>query len=134
MKKCVLLLNLFLMIGALSSCSVSRKAQLEKTVNNYVLALRLGDENALISYIEPSKQPVFAKKARQLEGFHISNAQIKTIFPDEEVKGAYVTVLLEYFANSGTTLMTSRRSFKWKYDEKHKAWLLDESSPVGSGQ
>ncbi len=125
-------ISIFVLGGFLAACSVSRKESLESSVENYTKALRRGDEAVLMSYVEPSKQDEFLRNTLKLANTELSHIEVKSIYPDEKLDKALVTVFMEYFDTSSANLSSTRRIFAWKYDPKLKAWFVDETNPFGS--
>lgn len=125
------MLGLFLCSTA---CSVNRREALESSINTYVKALSRNDDTTILSYAHKDKTEAFYKNAEKLSDIHISSAETKTIFPDESLKSALVTVMLEYISSSTGSVVQSRRFYNWKYDEKTKGWYIDEATPFGRSQ
>lgn len=97
-------------------------------------AIRRGDEESVVSFVKPDHMTEFYKEVQKLAQIQISSFEAKTIFPDEEMNTALVTVLLEYFSRNGDSVVQSRRYLTWVFDEKAKAWLLDETTPFGKSE
>jgi hypothetical protein len=51
--------------------------------------------------------------------------------PDEKLERAVVTLLLEYFDQSSSTVEVAKRQFFWQYNQKSKSWEVDTRSPFG---
>lgn len=122
-----------ILIGVLilAGCQANKRQALEDSVNQYVLALQRGDKEALASFVEPQMQQPFQKAMDRFDRFHFSNVEIKSIYPDEKLTNALVLIDLEYFIQDQASLNTSKRQFKWAYNDAHKIWLMNESSPFG---
>jgi hypothetical protein len=128
----ILRLSFVFLVLALGGCSMGRQAKLQASVEQYVKQLRLGNQSAVIGFADASVQKDFIKTAQFLDGFHISNAEIKKVFPDPELKSALVTVFLEYFPKNSYEVRSASRLYTWKYNEDAKDWFLHEKSPFGS--
>ncbi|MDB5038382.1 MAG: hypothetical protein JWQ35_1910 [Bacteriovoracaceae bacterium] len=128
-------MNRFLIIFvslSLYSCAGRREA-LQNSVENYVKALRRGDADVALSYVNPGQRINFEKQLAELDQrVMISQVEIKSINPDETMDNAVVTLLLEYFNQSSASVNISKTSFLWKYNTEAKAWLLDSSTPFYS--
>ncbi|MBN8554710.1 MAG: hypothetical protein J0L93_04625 [Deltaproteobacteria bacterium] len=124
--------GLLLLSVVLSGCAFDKKARLEESIDTYVKSLRRGDEATALAFVHPDKQDQYFQNQQKFGDLYISNAEIKSIFPDEKLESAVATVLLEYFPQNGSSVMTQKRKFTWKYEAKAKAWLLDETTPLGS--
>lgn len=116
----------------LGACSLDKKARLEESIDTYVKSLRRGDEATALAFVVPEKQNEYFKNQQKIGELYISNAEIKSIFPDEQLETAIATVLLEFFPQNGSSVITQKRKFLWKYEAKAKAWLLDEAMPLGT--
>jgi len=105
---------------------------LEESIETYMSALRRGDENIAISYVARPKKAEYYKNFRKLHDLNLSQAEVKTIFPADDLKSAVVTCEIEYYRSSAMSTVQERRQLLWKYDDKLKAWLLDETKPFGN--
>jgi hypothetical protein len=113
------------------ACSVNRRESLQTTVDNYVKAIRRGDEEGILNFVKSEHSSEFYANVQKLGQIQISGLEAKTIFPDEKLESAMVTVLLEYYPQNGQSVVQSRRYLMWDFDEKAKAWFLNESTPLG---
>jgi hypothetical protein len=123
---------LFVFILALQGCSVDKRSQLEDSIDNYVKALRRGDEAGALALVHPEKQTDYYANMQKIGDFYVSNAEVRSVFPDEKMESAIATIVLEYFPQSGSSVITQKRKFLWKYEAKAKIWLLDEAGPFGT--
>lgn len=119
---------------SLQACTVSRRETLQSTVDNYVKAIRRGDEEGILSYVKSDRATEFYRAVQELNQIQISSVEAKTIFPDEKLDSAMVTVMLEYYPQSGQSVVQSRRYLLFSYDDKAKGWFLDETSPLGKSE
>lgn len=128
----------YICLGALFlgmiSCSVNRRETLQTTVDDYTKAIRRGDDDGILSFVRTDRANDFYKGVHQLNEIQISSFEAKTIYPDEKLSTALVTVLLEYYSNNAQSLVQSRRYLTFNFDEKAKAWFLDEASPLGKSE
>lgn len=128
-----LLFSAMIFFGFLSAgCSAARKAELEKAAEHYARALQRGDENVILAFVSPSKAEEFDKNMSSLERIQLSAVEIRSINPQENLDSAVVTLFLEYYPQGAASLVSMKRRYFWKYDEKQKRWFLEESTPFGS--
>jgi len=131
MKKLYVPILFFVGILVTGCASMDRKVKLEQRAEDYARALREGDELLLLNFVHPSQLIPFSRNSRQMKSLNFSNSEVRKIFPDADGKSAVVFMELEYFSNDGSQLISNLRQFRWTYDEKAKAWLLSESTPLG---
>jgi hypothetical protein len=126
----------FLYVGLfLGACATSnRQEALEKTIEAYTRALRVGDEFEVMGFVDSPQREEFQKNSQPLQNLHFSDVSVRKVFPDDELKSALAFINLEYFSQYDGALVSTTRQFQWRYDDKKKAWFLSETTPLGSSQ
>lgn len=125
-------LSLWILLGFTGCGTVQRKAKLEESVEQYARALKGAETDLLMAYVKPESQEEFSAAYDRLKGLQFSNVEVRRVFPSQDMSSAIVVMDLEYFLISEQTLMSSVRQYRWVYDDRAKAWMMADSSPMGS--
>lgn len=128
----ILYLVLILALTAVvSGCGTSRAAKLNERIDDYCVALQRQDAGALVGFVNAAQREEFAKRALNIENFHISHAEVRSVNPDEKLNQAIVTIFVEYFLPDQASLISQKRLTSWGYDADRKSWMLKETDPFG---
>ncbi len=90
-----------------------------------------GDDATAVAFVLPKHQGEFTKNLDTLRAWHVSNAEVKTIFPDEEMKSAVASVAFEFYSDADGQVKSVKRYFRWEFNEKINAWQLADGKPYG---
>lgn len=124
-------LLVFLVSMGCFGCEATRQAKLQESVDAFYTALRREDNARAIAYVDPESKTKFFENLESIHGLQISNLQVDTVFPDEKLDSALVTVNLEYFTPGSSELRSSKRYYSWAYKSEADAWCVEEDHPFG---
>lgn len=124
----------FALLGlALVACtSAKKRAELQDNVQGYIKALKNRDEAGMLSYVHPDQQEVFYSQMSDMNRYRLADVEVRTLFPDQELKRAFASIYVELFSGASASVMNLNRTLAWQYDEDLDNWFLTESHPLGS--
>lgn len=112
----------------LAGCYAERRQALERSVENFSRALKVGDLRAATSYVKPENREAFISKIQKIKNYEVSHCAVDSIIESHDENSATATLMMEIFALSSSEIQNIRPALKWSYNEKMRVWLIESET------